>query len=93
MECQPLPITGHPTWTQDLESVAQQDAQRNEQGPQPGVRDETCTPQMDFHGHLRHPQTDRGLFRHKGSVPSPGYQEPPQAGTAQPFPRQGGLSS
>uniref|UniRef100_A0A4X1T0S2 Nuclear Testis protein N-terminal domain-containing protein n=1 Tax=Sus scrofa TaxID=9823 RepID=A0A4X1T0S2_PIG len=71
------------------ESVAQHDAQRNEQGPQPGVRDETCTPQMDFHGHLRHPQTDRGLFRHKGSVPSPGYQEPPQAGTAQPFPRQG----
>ena len=71
------------------ESVAQQDAQRNEQGPQPGVRDETCTPQMDFHGHLRHPQTDRGLFRHKGSVPSPGYQEPAQAGTAQPFPHQG----
>uniref|UniRef100_A0A4X1SLZ0 Nuclear Testis protein N-terminal domain-containing protein n=1 Tax=Sus scrofa TaxID=9823 RepID=A0A4X1SLZ0_PIG len=59
-------------------SLARQDAQRNEQGPQPGVRDETCTPQMDFHGHLRHPQTDRGLFRHKGSVPSPGYQEPTQ---------------
>ena len=40
-------------------------------------------------GHLRHHQTDRGLFRHKGSVPSPEYQEPPQAGTAQPFPCQG----
>ena len=40
-------------------------------------------------GHLRHHQIDRGLFRRKGSVPSPGYQEPPQAGTAQPFPRQG----
>uniref|UniRef100_A0A4X1SQG2 Nuclear Testis protein N-terminal domain-containing protein n=1 Tax=Sus scrofa TaxID=9823 RepID=A0A4X1SQG2_PIG len=69
------------TWGRGLdsrpsESVARQDAQRNEQGPQPGVRDETCTPQMDFHGHLRHPQTDRGPFRHKGSVPSPGLQEP-----------------
>uniref|UniRef100_A0A4X1SH14 Nuclear Testis protein N-terminal domain-containing protein n=1 Tax=Sus scrofa TaxID=9823 RepID=A0A4X1SH14_PIG len=60
------------------ESLARQDAQRNEQGSQPVVRDETCTPQMDFHGHVRHPQTDRGLFRHKGSVPSPGYQEPTQ---------------
>uniref|UniRef100_A0A8C3WNA8 Nuclear Testis protein N-terminal domain-containing protein n=1 Tax=Catagonus wagneri TaxID=51154 RepID=A0A8C3WNA8_9CETA len=71
------------------ESATSQDAQRNDQGPQPRVRDEACTAEIDFEALQSHSQTESDLFRLKGSVASPGSQAFPLSWAGQPSPPWG----
>ncbi|XP_057576692.1 NUT family member 2G-like [Hippopotamus amphibius kiboko] len=71
------------------ESSAGQGAQRHDRGPQLGVCDDACPPEMDFKALHRLSQTDTGLSRPKGFVPSPRHQELPPFRAAWPSPPQG----